>query len=388
MKDTRENQLRVLVLTDQYPNLLQPQLAPFNLQQLTALSTDCPLAIVAPVAWPKVLKAGRVSLPDQVQPYPVEWPVFWYLPRLCRRYHGKAFFYSAWPAIRRRAKELQPNVLLASWLFPAGWAGLLAAHRLGLPLVIKLHGSDLLVLKNDPTRLPYLRKALAGANNVVAVSQHLAEEAMAQGARRVTLVPNGLNQAIFTPAGRSQARAELGLPGRAKLLIFVGRFTHVKGPDLALQALARLEGVNLIMVGGGPLERKLKLLAQKLNVADRVIWAGTQKHEMVPRYMAAADALVLPSRSEGDPNVIIEALGCGRPVVAAEVGGAAVMVGNQNGALCRPDDAMALAENIRRVLEREWQPEKLAEMVANRTWSTSAAALYKVLAEAVENYTA
>ena len=132
---------RVLALTDQYPNLLHPQWAPFNRQQLAALAGLCRLALVAPVPWPMVLSSGRLSLPPQKQPFETEWPVFWYLPRVLRRLHGKAFFYSAWPALRRLNLVLRPTVFLATWLFPAGWAGLMAARRLGLPLVIKLHGS-------------------------------------------------------------------------------------------------------------------------------------------------------------------------------------------------------------------------------------------------------
>ncbi len=379
-----QEQPRVLALSDQYPNLLEPQRASFNRQQLAALASLCPLALVAPVAWPHLFKAGRFSLPAQERPFATEWPVFWYLPRWQRRLHGRAFFLSAWPALRRRAAALGPNVLLATWLFPAGWAGLLAARRLGLPLVIKLHGSDLLVLKQDPSRLPYLRQALAGANRVVAVSQPLADEALSLGARNVALVPNGLNQELFAPADQTRARNDLDLPVHGRLLVFVGRLHPIKGPDLALEALARLERVSLVMVGGGPLENSLKQKARELGVAGRVIWAGPQPHRKVPRYLAAADALVLPSRSEGDPNAVLEALGCGRPVVAARVGGVAQAVSDGiNGALFPADDAAAMAEAVRWILGRNWPPEELCQAVAGRSWPASAAALCQVLAEAV-----
>lgn len=374
----------MLVLSNQYPNLLEPQMASFNRQQLAALASLCPLALVAPVAWPLLLKAGRLSLPAQERPFATEWPAFWYLPRWMRRLHGRAFFQSAWPALRRRAAALEPNVLLATWLFPAGWAGLLAARRLGLPLVIKLHGSDLLVLKQDPTRLPYLRQTLAAANRVVAVGHPLAEEARAQGARRVTVVPNGLNQELFAPADQTKARNELDLPVQGRLLVFVGRLHPIKGPDLALEALAHLEEVKLIMVGGGAMENSLRQKTRELGIAGRVIWAGPQSHRKVPRYLAAADALVLPSRSEGDPNAVLEALGCGRPVVAARVGGVAQAVSDGiNGALFPANDASAMAEAIRWVLDRNWPPDQLNQAVAGRSWPASAAALYQVLAEAV-----
>ncbi len=379
----REANPRVLTLTDQYPNLLHPEWASFNRQQLAALAGLCPLALVAPVPWPLVLAAGRLSLPPQERPFAAEWPVFWYLPRVLRRLHGKAFFHSAWPALHRRALALRPNVILATWLFPAGWAGLMAARRLNLPLVIKVHGSDLMLLKEDPARLPFLRQALEGAHGVVAVSQPLAEEARALGARRVKVVPNGLNRDLFAPASRPAARAELGLPLEDRLLVFVGRLTPVKGPDLVLEALARLPRVRLVMVGGGSMEHRLKELAQRLGITGRVIWAGPQPHHKVPRYLAAADALVLPSRSEGDPNAVLEALGCGRPVVAAAVGGVPQVVREgDNGALFPPGDSQAMAQAIERVLHGDWPPEQLNRAVAGRSWPASAAELCQVLAEA------
>ncbi|MCB2227462.1 MAG: glycosyltransferase [Desulfarculaceae bacterium] len=378
-----EQSPRVLALSDQYPNLLRPGWAAFNRQQLAALAELCPLALVAPVPWPLVVRAGRLSLPSQDKPFTVDWPVFWYLPRLLRRRHGRAFLRSAWPCLRKRARDLGPNVFLATWLFPAGWAGLGAARRLGLPLVIKLHGSDLMLLKEDPARLPYLREALSGASEVVAVSPALAQEASALGAKRVSVVPNGLNRELFTPADQRAAREELGLPKTDKLLVYVGRLHPIKGPDLAVQALTRLPQVRLVMVGGGAEEPRLRDLAAQLKVAPQIIWAGPQEHRKVPRYLAAADALVLPSRSEGDPNAVLEALGCGRPVVAARVGGVPEVVAEgRTGAMFPPGDPGAMAEAATRVLERDWDADTLAQAVAGRSWRDSAAQLYQVLARA------
>ena len=165
-------------------------------------------------------------------------------------------------------------------------------------------------------------------------------------------MPNGLNQEMFVPADQQAARAELGLPPTGKLLAYVGRLTPVKGPDLAVEALALLPEASLVIVGSGSLEASLKQRAQELGVAGRIIWAGPQPHRRIPRYLAACDALVLPSRSEGDPNAVLEALGCGRPVAAAQVGGVSQVVSEAgNGALFPPDDPQALAQAARRGAE-------------------------------------
>ncbi|MCB2186518.1 MAG: glycosyltransferase [Deltaproteobacteria bacterium] len=377
--------LRVAVLSSHFPNPLYPHWSRFSQQQLDALAGMCRLGVVTPVAWPEVVRRGRLSLPARREPYPVTWPLFWYLPRWGLACQPRHFLWSAAPSLRRLARELRPQVLLGTWLFPDGWAGLHLARRLGLPYALKLHGSDLMVYKDDPRRLPFLQEALAGADLVLAVSRPLGEEAARQGARRVEILPNGLDHERFHPESREDARRELGLPLAGRLVLYVGRLQPVKGPDLALEALARLGGeAKLVMVGDGPLEEGLKARAGEPDLAGRVIWAGRRPHAQVARFLAAADGVLLPSRSEGDPNVVLEGLGAGRPVAASRVGGAEDALtgpdGRLRGALARPGDAGDLARALGEVLARDWDPAWVNQAVAARTWENSAARLRDLLA--------
>lgn len=114
---------------------------------------------------------------------------------------------------------------------------------------------------------------------------------------------------------------ELGLDPHATYLLFLGRLNLVKGPDLAVEALTLIDDANLLVVGDGPMEESLKQRAARLGLGERVLFLGQRPHQEVPRYLAACDLLVLPSRSEGQPNAVLEALAAERPVVAAAVGG-------------------------------------------------------------------
>ena len=377
--------LAVLGLTSLYPNPYHPDWAAFNRQQFTALARLCPLALVAPVPFTQALGWP----PPRPQPLDdhlvVRRPWYWYLPRFRRAWQGRAYLHSAWPALRTLAARLRPRVLLSTWLYPDSWAGLLAARRLGLPLVVKLHGSDLLTLRHDPQRRPLLRQVLAGATAVVAVSPSLAQAAARLGApaSRLRVVPNGVDRSRFAPADPLAARRELGLPTEGPLLAYVGWLVPVKGPELAIQALARLPQARLVMVGKGPLEPDLRALAQRLGLAGRVIWAGAQPHGRVARYLAACDALVLPSLSEGEPNAVLEALSAGRPVAAAAVGGVPGLVApGRQGFLAPPGDAPALAQALEQVLQRTWDPQELSQSVAGRGWEASARQLLAVLQQA------
>ncbi|MBI4798998.1 MAG: glycosyltransferase [Desulfarculus sp.] len=380
--------MRVLALTSLFPNPYRPDLAAFNRQQLSALAGLCRLELVAPMLWTHAL-AWTPRRPAILPPlpFPVRRPWFWYLPGVKRSWHGRALLRSAWPSLRRAATNLRPQALLATWLFPDGWAGLMASRRLNLPLVVKLHGSDLNSLRGDRERLPFLRQVLCQAAAVVAVSPSLAQAAQELGAplERLHLVPNGVDQDLFRPTDAQAARRELGLPLAGPLLTYVGWLVPVKGPEVALKALAVTPGAHLAVVGDGPLRPALMALARELGIAGRVIWAGSQPHARVARYLAASDALVLPSLSEGEPNAVLEALSCGRPVVASAVGGVPGLVAEGlQGALAPPGDAPALAAAMARVLGRAWRAEDLAASVAGRSWTASAAALLQVLSQAAQ----
>lgn len=381
---TQTGELGVLGLTSQFPHPRRPHLAAFNRQQFGELARLCRLSLVAPVPFTQAF--GPPAEGNHPAPaFPVSHPAYWYVPRLRRDWHGRAFLLSVWPALRRAAASGRFDVLLATWLFPDGWAAASMAQRLGLPLVIKLHGSDVNVFGRDPRRRPLLSRALQAASRVVAVSRALCEAAVELGAdrARVRVVPNGIDRELFTPRDQAQARRELGLPSDRPLALFVGRLEPVKGPDLAIQALARLEACDLVMVGAGSLEAELKQSAAALGVAERVHWAGQQSHGEIPRYVAAADMLILPSRAEGQPNAVLEAVSAGRPVAAASVGGVPEIVKpGEQGFLCPSEDPAGLAEAMGRVLARSWDPAALSASMADRSWHASAEALCAVLAEA------
>lgn len=376
---------RVLAFTNQYPNPLYPDWAPFNRQQLSELAKLCPLDLVAPVPWPEMLKAHRLRLAPRSRPFPVRWPVFWFLPRLGFATHGRSLFHSCWPALRAAAREHHPEVLFATWLYPLGQAALLAAQRLGLPLVIKVHGSDLLVYKNKPAILPMLHRVLREAAAVIAVSPNLAREAQAQGAEpdKIFLVPNGVDQELFAPQDQQAARERLGLAEDGPLALFVGRLVPGKGLEMCLKALAALPQARLLVVGDGPLRSGLAAQARSLGLGERVIWAGPRPHGEIPRYLAAADVLVLPSMSEGEPNVILEALSCGRPVVASRVGNIAGMVEQgREGLLFPAGDGGLFVKYLSEALHRSWDPHMLRQSVADRSWSGGARKILQVLAQA------
>ena len=376
------DELGVLVLASLYPNRFRPGQAPFNRQQFAQLARLCRLGQVSPVPWIQALSAPAGWKRPAPADYPLYRPWFFYPPVLGRGSHGACLLASAWPWIKNMAGRIKPDIVLANWLYPDGWAGMAAARRLGLPYVLQVLGSDLKVIARDPSRSGQIKDALAGAAGIMTKSLPLREELLAMGIdkSRTVVVPNGIDRNLFHPCPRGEARRRLGLAGRGRLALVVGNMVAVKNPAAAVRAVFRLPRVELVLAGSGPLEQSLKLLAEGLGLASRVRFLGPVDHARIPELMAACDCLVLPSLSEGEPNAVLEALASGRPVAASRVGGVPYLVHEGlNGHLAEPGDVEGLAAAMDRVLSREWDPRAVAATVAGRSWQKSAAELFRLL---------
>jgi glycosyltransferase involved in cell wall biosynthesis len=164
---------------------------------------------------------------------------------------------------------------------------------------------------------------------------------------RATIV-NGVSPAP-PPSDRAAVMRELGLPADAPLLVSTGRLVEQKDHELALEALERVPGAALAVLGEGHLRSRLEEHASDDGLSGRVALPGVRRGAR--EIMGAADAIVLPSRWEGLPLVALEALAAGRPIVATEVRGLRELLENERTALLVDEDADALAAAIRRVLD-------------------------------------
>lgn len=265
----------------------------------------------------------------------------------CTPWEMATFMASAMAAAPFMARRYATNGTICFFGLPSGPVGLVLKRLKGIPYVVSLRGGDVpgfqpydLALYHRLAR-PFIHTIWQEAAAVVANSDGLRDLARRSSPhQRVRVIPNGVDTRQFTPGRKA-------VDGRCRLL-FVGRLVQQKGVDTLLRAVAAAArhrpGLQLSLIGDGPQREELEQLAVALGIAHRVDFAGWFERADLPDRYRLADVFVLPSRDEGMPNVVLEAMASGLPIVASDVPGTRELVDSGvNGALFPAGDTNALA---------------------------------------------
>lgn len=300
------------------------------------------------------------------------------LPVVSRGLNG---YVSSW-ALLPRVRAFQPDVVLAYWVYPDGFAASRVARSLGVPCLVGALGSDIHV--RDGLNAWLTRRTIHGADALLTVSEAMRRTAIDQfGAapEHVHTIVNGFNTSVFGPADQAQARQALGVAADAQLVVYVGRFVEAKGMRELVDAARQLAADNgrfrLALIGDGVMKAELLSLIEASGLADKVHLPGGLAPAEVAQWICASDVLTLPSWSEGYPNVVVEALACGRPVVATDVGGTREIVNARNGVLVPPKDVPALRSALGETLSRNWDHGSIAAAM-KRSWDDVAVETLRV----------
>jgi teichuronic acid biosynthesis glycosyltransferase TuaC len=280
-------------------------------------------------------------------------------------------------ALVPRLRDFCPDVVLAYWLFPDSHAALVAAKRLGVPCVAGALGSDIHV--RDTLNAWFTKRTITGVDALLTVSEHMRRTAIEQfGAApdKVHTITNGYNTAVFYPRPQNLMRAKLGVPADVRLISYVGRFVLAKGLKDLTAAFTWLAAADprlrMVWVGDGVMREELVGVLRGAGIEDRVILPGGLEPEQVAEWICASDVLCLPSWSEGYPNVVVEAIACGRPVVATDVGGTSEIIKEGTGILVSARNVESLRQGLERALTAHWDHTAIASSI-RRTWDDVAA---------------
>jgi glycosyltransferase involved in cell wall biosynthesis len=255
--------------------------------------------------------------------------------------------------------------LLHTWMFHANIPGRILGRLAGVPVIIS---SERTMGQEGRFRRQLNRLTGNLPDNIICVSQQVADFAANEIGlphARLTVIRNGIDITQFNNLpDQPTARAEFGLPVQAKIMAAIGRPRPVKGFGDLLGAFAQIAAaypdLHLVFVGDGPEKRPLQTAAQQLPCANRVLFLGDQQE--ITRLLAGVDMLVLPSLWEGLPNVVLEAMAAGLPVVATAVGGTPELITpNETGLLVPPRDPFALAHALVQLLDDAELAQRMGE---------------------------
>lgn len=306
---------------------------------------------------------------------------------------------SQWAAIRRRVRSGRYDVVSAHWLLPQGWTAVRACAGSGVPVVSTVHGSDVFGLSH-PVLTKFKSAALAGSAAVTVNSTATQEAVEAIGApvRDLRLIPMGADVTAVADEHLVAHWRKTRRHGAGPLVAFVGRLIDWKGVDDLLDAAAlaaqRLPELSVVIAGSGPLREHLESRVITLGLQERVHFAGWVTREEVTALQAAADIVVVPSRTGADGSreaqglSVVEAMALGKAVIATRTGGIPdAITDDVNGLLVSQADPAGLADAMVRLAadpELTARLGKAAIQTAQRySWPASAARFLEVFESVV-----
>jgi glycosyltransferase involved in cell wall biosynthesis len=290
------------------------------------------------------------------------------------------------PELRRLRSEFGFELILCSWLYPDGCAMVELGRGLAVPVVLVSQGTDCHQYLKHPRRRRLIVGACNRARGVVTRSAELGRLLGAAGvaAGQLHTIYNGVDTSVFKPRPQADARAAVGYRGARSLLLFVGNLLPIKDPLFLLRAYGRLlataadGGPDLVMVGKGSMRAEIEAELARLDIRPRVTLTGPLSAREVALWMSAADLLCMSSVNEGLPNVVLEAMASGLPIVSTDVGGIGELVdGHQSGLLVPAGDMDAYVA----ALQEQLGHDNAAPTTVGRdlSWAASAGRYAEIL---------
>lgn len=398
--------MKVLETCQEFPNRYYPQLGTFIKQSIDSIANQgvdvtviSPKPFVLPFSsfpYNNFFKLPRI---EHTEKYDLHYPRYIYAIPKKYFYPVTGILYSHFVfeyAIKNIKPE--PDLIHAHFSYPDGYGMMRLAKRWKVPLVISALGTiERKVAYEGSYTSKQIIEAMNFADRILSVSEDLKLHIVNLGIDKdkVHVVPNGVDTGKFKPAGKAHARNVLNLPQDKNIVLFVGALRKIKGVDYLIEAAQNFvdRKTDLFMVGRDDgLKKNLEKRAHELKIADYIKFTGPVNHEDIPLWISASDILVLPSLSEGRPNVILEALACEVPVVATDVGGIPeLMLDGETGYLVPAKSPDELSRKINKLLDDKDRREKMGKLgrksIIQRglTWEAHAKTTVDIYSELLKN---
>lgn len=388
----------IVLVTNLFPNPQEKTKGQFIYQLVEHLKNHVEVTVISPVPFfprCKLLKNhahykfSKIPTYDKKNGYNVYYCRHLVLPKL-----GLLTpFFLLLPLLLKILKikiKSKIDLINGHWLFPDGVTCSLVGKLLKIPTVLSARGCDVNLYLELIGRNTLIKNSLLRCNYITSVSNDLRKQLNRLDIPRskIKVIPNGIDLKRFNIQDRKFCRSKLNSVTPSKIILFVGSLDEVKATHFLIISFARLCKHNidchLWIVGKGHLGNNLKILVNELGVQGKVTFFPPQNHNLIPIFMGASDVFCLPSIREGRPNVIMEALACGLPIVASKVGGIPELVEHgKNGYLFDVGNTEQLEKFLIKSLLRDWPSNEIRKSVSHLNWTDCAKSYISIFETAI-----
>lgn len=332
--------IRILTFTSLYPNSIQPNHGVFVEERMLNLKNTGEISyqVISPVPWfpflnlisEKYKKYNKIPYEEVWNSITVKHPRYLMIPKIGVSFQALSMALCSISAVRKiKANQNGIDLLDAHYMYPDGVAAACISKIYRMPLIITARGTDVNVISEIWYLKPQIKWATRISDAIITVSNALSEKLIRQGVEKKKLhtIRNGVDFDKFEPNNTNKIRSKYNITGN--LILSVGNLIESKGHGIVIEAVKHIPQTHLLIIGEGEYQEKLDKLILKLDLQNRVELVGSVDHSKMSEFYAASDFLILMSSREGMPNVVLESLACGTPVITTNVGDTKEVIVNE-----------------------------------------------------------
>ncbi len=329
--------LKILAISYLFPNSQKPDFGIFVMNRLAHINTHCQVKVINPVPWfplsflfEKYCHISKIPYKETLGGMEVFHPRFFIIPGMFKFIDALTFTVAVMACLYRWKKRFEFDLIDLHWTYPDLPSGRLLSWLTSKKLLVTIRGKEALCLNEKSLRSRIIRYCLPLSDQIITLSDELKSHVLDIGfdKDRVLTIRNGVDLDIFRQMDQKRCRHKLALPENDYLVLSVGSLIFRKGHDRAIRSFKNLLDIkpdaHLYILGAkgpeGDYRGKLTRLVQTLSLCNHVTFIGRVSNKDLALWYNAADLFCLLSRGEGSPNVLTEALACGCPCVATDVG--------------------------------------------------------------------
>jgi glycosyltransferase involved in cell wall biosynthesis len=393
--------MKVLVISHMYPSIFNEVTGIFVHEQVKVLvAKGIEVQVVSPVPWvpfpinylsykwKNYSNIPKRTVYEEINvwhPRYLSFPRSWFFAS-----SGQRMYLGIRELVTKIYRDFQFDLIHAHTLMPDGFAGILVRKKIGIPLIVTIHGSDLLIYPyRNKLIFSHSLKVLKKASRFITVSYQLKNKCYNEfnvSEKKIKVIPNGYDHKTFNFKPKKKVNDQL-------VILFVGNIIKAKGIfDLldAIKIIRKLDQniyqkISWVIVGKGADMEEFKKRLNTFNIINDIKVVGQVPHEKISKYMKNADFVILPSWSEGLPATLVEAMGCGLPIIATKVGGIPEIINKDIGILVDPKNPEELAKGIINAISKDWNRKLISEYTKRYTWEKNAEKTIKMYKEALNS---